>query len=369
MSRDCNSGMLSHLSQRPAPVGTGTLSHGRAGASEEGGEYMSLRALVTGGAGFIGSHLVDALLAAGQQVHVLDDLSTGDLDNLSSVPTDRRHRVTIASIMNETVVNAAVADADIVIHLAAAVGVRRILDRPLASLLTNLHGTETVLAAGDRYRRPVVLASTSEVYGKNTDHPLREDANRVLGSSTRARWHYAAAKAAAEDLAFAYQEERGVRVMVLRLFNVVGPRQSAHYGMVIPRFVRQALCNAPITVYGDGEQTRCFTFIGDVVRSIAALLDCPDAWGRIINIGSQEETRINTLAEQIVTQTRSRSMILHIPYAEAFPHGFEDMVRRCPDVSTLAGLIGSTPQTPLATSLRHVIAAARGEAPLDPSVG
>jgi len=314
-------------------------------------------ALVTGGAGFIGSHLVEALLARGDRVHVLDNLSTGVRENLARAGADRRLRVTIDSILNEQAVEAAVAEADLVFHLAAAVGVKWVLDHPLGSLETNLRGTDIVLGAADRHRRPVLIASTSEVYGKNDSGPLREDDDRILGSSRLSRWWYATAKAADEALAIAYWQERRLPTIALRFFNTIGPRQRGRYGMVVPRFIGQALNDEPITVFGDGHQTRCFTYVEDVVRSVIGLSECEAAWGDVFNVGRQHEISIADLAARIIELTGSRSEIVYVPYAEAYGDGFEDMRRRVPDVTKLRETIGYTPDTSLDAALTKIIAA------------
>ncbi|MFN8523819.1 MAG: NAD-dependent epimerase/dehydratase family protein [Chloroflexota bacterium] len=315
---------------------------------------MSL-ALVTGGAGFIGSHLVEGLLGRGHRVHVIDDLSTGDRANLKDVEASDCFELTVGTILDEPLVESAVARADIVYHLAAAVGVRRVLEQPLASLETNLRGTDVVLAAADRHRKPVLVASTSEVYGKNDSGPLSEDDDRVLGSSRIARWHYATAKAADEALALAYYDERRLPTMIVRFFNTIGPRQKGRYGMVAPRFVMQALRNEPVTVYGDGQQTRCFTYVGDVVRALLALAETEGAWGDVFNIGRPDEIKIQDLAARVIELTGSHSQIVNVSYDEAYPGGFEDMRRRVPNVDKLRGTIGYAPDTSLDTALRHII--------------
>jgi UDP-glucose 4-epimerase len=316
-----------------------------------------MRALVTGGAGFIGSHLVEGLLASGHHVEVVDNLSTGARDNLARAEVDPRLRVTIDSILNEPLIDRLVGESDLVLHLAAAVGVKWVLDHPLGSLETNLRGTEIVLAAAARHRRPVLVASTSEVYGKNDAGALREDDDRILGSTRVTRWLYATAKAADEALALAYWQEREVPTMIVRFFNTIGPRQTGRYGMVAPRFVGQALRNEPITVYGDGQQTRCFTYVGDVVRSVLGLIECQAAWGEVFNVGREGEIAINELARRIVELVGSSSTIVHVPYQDAYGNGYEDMRRRVPDVSKLRRFIGYTPDTPLDETLRRIIAA------------
>ncbi|MDP8924857.1 MAG: GDP-mannose 4,6-dehydratase [Chloroflexota bacterium] len=314
-------------------------------------------ALVTGGAGFIGSHLVEALLARGYDVHVLDNLATGAGENLAHLRTNPRLRVTVDSILNDGVIDRAVAEADVVFHLAAAVGVKWVLDNPLASLETNIRGTDLVLAAADRHRRPVLIASTSEVYGKNDSGPLREDDDRILGSSRLSRWWYATAKAADEALASAYWQERQLSTIAVRFFNTIGPRQRGRYGMVVPRFIGQALRHEPITVYGDGQQTRCFTYVEDVVRCVIALTECENAWGEVFNVGRPDEISIAELAHRVIELTGSRSEVVYVPYAEAYGTGFEDMRRRIPDVTKLRRAIGYAPDTPLVVALQRIIAA------------
>jgi UDP-glucose 4-epimerase len=312
--------------------------------------------LVTGGAGFIGSHLVEELLARGHEVHVVDALTTSARTNLTHLEGNPRLRVTIDSVLNEPVIDAAVAQADLVFHLAAAIGVKWILEHPLASLETNLRGTDVVLGAADRHRRRVLIASTSEVYGKNDAGPLREDDDRVLGSSQLSRWFYATAKAADEALASAYWQERGLPTIAVRFFNTIGPRQSGRYGSVVPSFIGQALRNEPVTVYGDGRQTRCFTYVGDVVRSVILLTETERAWGDVYNVGRQAEISIADLARRVIELTGSRSEIVYVPYDEAYGAGFEDMRRRVPDVSKLCATIGYAPDTPLDEALRRIIA-------------
>lgn len=316
-----------------------------------------MKALVTGGAGFIGSHLVEGLLERGYEVHVLDSLTTSARDNLAHVEADPRLRVTVDSVLNEPLIDRAVAEADVVFHLAAAVGVKWVLEHPLRSLETNLRGTELVLAAADRHRRPVLIASTSEVYGKNDSGPLREDDDRILGSSRISRWFYATAKAADEALATAYWQERRLPTIAVRFFNTIGPRQTGRYGMVVPRFIGQALRGEPITVYGDGQQTRCFTYVGDVVKSVIALTECDRAWGDVYNVGRQAEISIADLAQRVIALTGSSSEIVYVPYDQAYSEGFEDMRRRVPDVTKLRQTIGYAPDTPLDEALRRIIAA------------
>jgi UDP-glucose 4-epimerase len=315
-----------------------------------------MKVLVTGGAGFIGSHLVEELLARGHDVHVIDALTTSARTNLAHLEGNPKLRVTIDTVLNEPLMDEAVAEADLVFHLAAAVGVNWILEHPLTSLLTNLRGTEVVLGTADRHRRPVLVASTSEVYGKNDAGPLREDDDRILGSSQMSRWFYATAKAADEALATAYWLERKLPTIAVRFFNTIGPRQTGRYGMVVPRFIGQALRNEPVTVYGDGNQTRCFTYVGDVVKSIIALTETEQAWGDVYNVGRNAEISISDLAGRVIELTGSASEVVYVPYEEAYASGFEDMRRRVPDVGKLRETIGYAPDTPLDEALRRIIA-------------
>jgi UDP-glucose 4-epimerase len=316
-----------------------------------------MRVLVTGGAGFIGSHLCEALVERGNQVTALDDLSTGTRANLAVLASSDLFELVEGSILDEALVERSFAGADLCYHLAAAVGVRTILDRPLDSLLTNLRGTECVLQAADRNRVPIVVASTSEVYGKNDAGALHEDADRILGSSQIPRWHYATAKAADEALTLSYGQETGLPVIVVRLFNTVGPRQRGRYGMVVPRLAAQALKGEPLTVYGDGQQTRCFTYVGDTVRCLIGLAETPDAWGQVYNIGHPREISILELAQRLCELAGSRSEIVLVPYSEAYGPGFEDMRRRVPDVSRLRAAVGFAPDTPLDVTLKTILEA------------
>jgi UDP-glucose 4-epimerase len=317
--------------------------------------------LVTGGAGFIGSHLVEALLGAGNEVVVLDSLSTGRLSNLVGIKDDPNLRFVQGSVLDDLAVDQAVRDCDVVVHLAAAVGVKLIVEQPLYSLTTNIKGAITVLEAAHRYRRKVLVASTSEIYGKNNSGPLNEQSDRVLGSPAVARWAYSTSKAVDEILAYAYHRERGLPTIVVRLFNTVGPRQSPAYGMVVPRLVRQALAGEPLTVYGDGTQTRCFCHVSDVVAALLGILDEPRAAGDVFNVGSSEEISIEQLARRIIAKTQSSSPIVHMPYDVAYEVGFEDMARRVPDVAKVEALTGWHAKRSLADILDDVIAEARSE--------
>jgi UDP-glucose 4-epimerase len=314
-----------------------------------------MRALVTGGAGFIGSHLTEALLTGGHEVTVLDDLSTGRLENLKAVEGDPRLEVVEGSVTDETLVRKLVAGADVVYHLAAAVGVRLILDRPVGTIETNIAGTETILRAAREGRPRVMLASTSEVYGKNDRVPLSEDDDRVLGPTTKSRWSYACSKAIDEFLGLAYHQEYGLPVTIVRFFNTIGPRQTGRYGMVVPRFVRQALDGGPITVYGDGRQSRCFTDVEDAVRATIALSQVPAAIGEVFNVGTTHELTIAALAERVRELAGSRASIVLVPYDEAYRPGFEDLRRRVPDVRKAERVAGYRPRVSLDDTLRRVI--------------
>ena len=314
-----------------------------------------MRALVTGGAGFIGSHLTEALLVAGHEVTVLDDLSTGRLANLAAVEGHPRLEVSAGSVTDESLVRKLGGGADVVYHLAAAVGVRLILDQPVETIETNIVGTETILRAARETRPRVVLASTSEVYGKNDRVPLSEDDDRVLGPTTKSRWSYACSKAIDEFLALAYHREHALPVTIVRFFNTIGPRQTGRYGMVVPRFVRQALDGGPITVYGDGGQSRCFTDVEDTVRATIALAAATDAVGEVFNVGTTDEVTIAELAERVRALTGSRASIAFVPYDEAYQPGFEDLRRRVPDIRKIERVAGHRPRVPLDETLRRVI--------------
>jgi len=314
-----------------------------------------VRALVTGGAGFIGSHLTEALLAAGHDVAVLDDLSTGRLENLQAVTGHPRLTVTEGSVTDDDLVRKAVAGADVVYHLAAAVGVRLILERPVWTIETNVAGTGSVLRAAAETGCRVLIASTSEVYGKNDRVPLSEDDDRVLGPTTKSRWSYACSKAIDEFLGLAYHREHGLPAVIVRYFNTIGPRQTGRYGMVVPRFVRQALDGEPITVYGDGAQTRCFTDVEDAVRATVGLSTAPSAAGQVFNVGTSHELTMVALAERVRDLTGSASPIVYVPYDDAYQPGFEDLRRRVPDITKAARVIGYRPQVPLDETLRRVI--------------
>jgi UDP-glucose 4-epimerase len=315
-----------------------------------------MRALVTGGAGFIGSHLTEALLAAGHEVTVIDDLSTGQVENLAAVRTTAQLRFRQASIVDDEQLPRLVDEADIVYHLAAAVGVRLILDRPVETIETNVLGTDRVLRGAVKGQKKVVIASTSEVYGKNERIPLSEADDGIFGPTVKSRWSYAVSKAIDEFLGLAYSRDRGVPVVIVRFFNTIGPRQIGQYGMVVPRFVRQALAGEPITVYGDGEQSRSFTDVEDTVRATVELSHHPEAVGHVFNIGSGQAVTINQLAWRVKALTGSSSDIRHIPFDVAYEAGFEEPRQRVPDIAKLRQTIGFVPKVDLDTSIRRVIA-------------
>jgi UDP-glucose 4-epimerase len=299
-----------------------------------------VRALITGGAGFIGSHLSEALLDAGHQVLILDNLSTGSIDNIAHLKGRDGFEYFIDSVNNEPLLAELIDRSDVVFHLAAAVGVKLIVEQPVHTIETNVHGTEVVLKHANKKKKLVVIASTSEVYGKSEDVPFREDSDLVLGPTPKLRWAYACSKAIDEFLALAYWKERKLPVIIVRFFNTVGPRQTGQYGMVIPNFVRQALAGEPITVFGDGTQSRAFTHVADVVRALLALVVEPKAIGQVINIGNTEEVTIRALAERVRTLAGSQSPIKFIAYDDAYESGFEDMPRRLPDLTKVTALIG-----------------------------
>jgi UDP-glucose 4-epimerase len=314
-----------------------------------------VRFLITGGAGFIGSHLADELLARGDNVHVLDDLSTGSIDNLQHLKGQPGFGYTIDSAANAPVVAELVDSADVVFHLAAAVGVQLIVESPVRTIETNVHCTEVVLAQASKKKKPVFIASTSEVYGKSAELPYREDGDLTLGPTIKGRWSYACSKAIDEFLAIAYWKERKLPTVIGRLFNTVGPRQTGRYGMVIPNFVAQALAGRPLTVYGDGTQRRCFCHVADVVRALADLMRWEDVYGEVFNIGAESEIEIRKLAERVVELTGSSSEITLVPYDVAYEEGFEDMLRRLPDTAKIRERIGWQPTKALDEMLADVI--------------
>jgi UDP-glucose 4-epimerase len=315
-----------------------------------------VKLLITGGAGFIGSHLSDLLIENGHSVHVLDDLSTGRMQNVEHLQGHRDFDCTVASVTDEAVIARLIDDADVVVHLAAAVGVRLVVENPVRAIETNVHCTEIVLAHADRRRKPVLLASTSEVYGKSDALPFREDGDLQMGATDKARWAYACSKAIDEFLAMAYWRERDLPIVVARLFNTVGPRQTGRYGMVVPRLVGQALAGEPLTVYGDGTQTRCFCHVADVVRALRALIDEPRAYGNVFNVGATAEISILDLAKRVLAVTGSRSEIRFTPYDTAYGKGFEDMYRRVPDTAKIHALVGWSPSRSLEDMIRDVAA-------------
>jgi UDP-glucose 4-epimerase len=316
---------------------------------------LTMRVLITGGAGFVGSHLADLLLEQGEEVFALDNLSTGSIDNIEHLKTHPRFHYTIDTVDNEPVLAELIDRADVVIHLAAAVGVKKIVEEPVHTIENNVHGTEVVLRHANKKKKLVVIASTSEVYGKSTDVPFHEDADLVMGPTAKHRWAYACSKAIDEFLGLAYYKEKKLPVIVIRLFNTVGPRQTGQYGMVIPNFVRQALANQPITVFGDGTQSRSFTYVGDVVDGLTRLMRHPGAIGQVFNIGNGEEISIRALAERVKSLTGSTSEIVTIPYDQAYEAGFEDMPRRVPDITKIRNLVGYEPKVQLDEILGTVI--------------
>jgi UDP-glucose 4-epimerase len=314
-----------------------------------------MKALITGGAGFIGSHLAEKLLGAGHEVVAVDDLSTGSMENLRGVESNADFSFVYDNVRNAETMHILIEQCDVVFHLAAAVGVQLIVDRPVHTIETNIHGTEVVLEIANKFRRKVLIASTSEVYGKSETVPFHEDDDTVLGSTRFSRWSYACSKAIDEFLALAYFEQYGLPVVVARLFNTVGPRQTGQYGMVIPRFVERALKGEALMVYGTGAQRRCFGYVGDVVEAIIALMDCAEAPGRVYNIGSNEEISIEELAEKIIEMTGSGSVIKRVSYEEAYGKPFDDMLRRQPCLERIRETVGYEPRTSLDEILKEVI--------------
>ncbi len=322
-----------------------------------------MKNLITGGAGFIGSHLAEELLRRKEEVVVIDNLSTGSMDNIDHLTSNPKFSYHIDTIMNEGLMKCLIKECDVVYHLAAAVGVEYIINNPLESIRTNIKGTEIILDLADCMRKKVIVASTSEIYGK--DRPgkrvFKEDDDRVLGPTTISRWSYSCAKAMDEFMALAYWREKKLPVVIVRFFNTCGPRQTGRYGMVMPRFVKQALANEPITVYGDGKQTRSFTYVKDVVSALLMLSEKKEAVGEIFNIGNPKAISINELAKKVIKLTKSGSNILHIPYDKAFDSGFEDMRHRCPDISKINLLTGFSPKTDVDEMLTQTIRYMRGK--------
>jgi len=306
-----------------------------------------MKILITGGAGFVGSHLTDALLQKGHDVTIIDDLSTGSMDNFAHVRALPNFHFVIEDIMNEAVMDRLASECDMIYHLASAVGVELIVNRPVEVIERCILGTEVVLKIANRYKRKILITSTSEVYGKNSKVPFSETDDSLFGPTTKSRWSYACSKAIDEFLALAYHKEKGLPVVLVRLFNTVGPRQTGQYGMVVPRFIQQAMKNKPLTVYGDGSQQRCFGYIGDVVGALVKLMEHPKAIGEIFNIGNTEEITIEGLANMIIEKLGSTSKVVKIPYEKAYEAGFEDMHRRIPDLTKVNKLIGYKPSVKL----------------------
>jgi len=314
-----------------------------------------MKVLITGGAGFIGSHLSDELIAGGNEVVVLDNLSTGRFENIAHLEGNKSFQFVEGTILNEMLVDKLVERCDVVYHLAAAVGVDLVVKKPLESLVTNIKGSEIVLDMVHRYHKKILITSTSEIYGKNTNGPLKEDDDRILGSPLKVRWGYSTAKAVDEMLAYIYWREKKVPTIIVRLFNTVGPRQTGAYGMVIPRFVNQALKNEDITVYGTGKQSRCFLHVKDVVSTLIKLMNSHDAVGQVFNIGSQEEITIENLAGKIIDIAKSKSKLVYISYEKAYEEGFEDMQRRVPDTTKVKNLVGFKPTVDLEGIIKSVV--------------
>ena len=314
-----------------------------------------MRALITGGAGFIGSHLADRLLGRGDQVILLDDLSTGRLTNIEHLNDRTDTEFVLGSVLNADLVDHVASKVDVVYHLAAAVGVNLIVEKPLESLMTNIRGTETVIEKAHKYGKRTLVMSTSEIYGKNTSDSLSEDDDRILGSPLKSRWSYSEAKAIDEILAYTYWREKGLETVIIRLFNTVGPRQTGSYGMVITRFIGQALKNQPITIFGDGTQTRCFCHVSDIVDGSLALSEHPEAFGKVFNLGGNQEISIGDLARMVIGLAGSDSELEYIPYDAAYEEGFEDMTRRVPDTTRARELVGFESSINLEDIIRSVI--------------
>ena len=325
-----------------------------------------MRFLITGGAGFIGSHLSEDLLGSGHSVVAIDDLSTGRMQNVHALSHNKRFQLVVESITNTTVMDRLVSECDIIIHLAAAVGVELIVRSPVHTIETNVMGTENVLRTARRYRKKILIASTSEIYGKLTNVPFSEDDDSLMGATTHHRWAYATSKALDEFLALAYHKEMGLPVVIFRLFNTIGPRQRGRYGMVVPRFVRQALSGSDITVYGDGKQSRCFCDVRDVIPAIKGLAESPEAEGRVFNIGANDEITIIDLARKVKSMCGSQSSIILVPYEQATEQGFEDMRRRIPDTSRINELIGWNPTITLDDTITDIIQQSKEEGLSDP---
>lgn len=314
-----------------------------------------MRFLITGGAGFIGSHLCDHLLAQGHRVTIIDDLSTGSMDNIREAKTNGRFAYCIDTIFDKPLLAELIDEADVVFHLAAAVGVRNIVESPVRTIETNVGGSELVLGLAAKKKKRVLIASTSEVYGKSNKFPFSEEDDLVLGPTTKGRWSYACSKAIDEFLALAYHRERNLPVTIVRLFNTVGPRQTGRYGMVLPTFVKQALSGAPLTVFGDGQQSRCFAHVDDIVKGLVQCIGCDTTVGQVFNLGSTQEVTINELADRVIKAAGSKSMIMHLGYDEAYGAGFEDMQRRVPDISKAWQWFGYAPTRSLDQIVESVI--------------
>ena len=313
-----------------------------------------MKYLVTGGAGFIGSHLVEKLLITGNQVTIVDNLSTSTTKNLASI--EKRVTFVKSNILDKSTIDKLVSECDYVVHLAAALGVLNIVNKPLESLKTNLQGTEVVLEAADKYEKSVLIASTSEIYGKNEKVPLSEDDDRIIGHPLKSRWSYSEAKAVDESLAYFYYIKNKLPVRIVRLFNTVGPRQVGHYGMVVPRFVSAAIRNEPLQVYGSGDQIRCFCHVDDAVKALLLMLDSEKAIGQVFNVGNNQQISIMNLAKKVIEITGSKSEIIKLPYSEAYPDGFEDMQRRVPDISKIKSVLGWSPKIELDQIIKDIAA-------------
>ncbi len=313
-----------------------------------------MKYLVTGGAGFIGSHLVEKLLITGNQVTIVDNLSTSTTKNLASI--EKRVIFVKSNILDKSIIDKLVSECDYVVHLAAALGVLNIVNKPLESLKTNLQGTEIVLEAAAKYKKPVLIASTSEIYGKNEKVPLSEDDDRVIGHPLKSRWSYSEAKAVDESLAYFYYLENKLPIRIVRLFNTVGPRQVGNYGMVVPRFISAAIRNEPLQVYGSGDQIRCFCHVDDAVKALLLMMDSEKAIGQVFNVGNNQQISIMNLAKKVIEITRSKSEIIKLPYSEAYSDGFEDMQRRVPDISKIKSVLGWSPQIELDQIIKDIAA-------------
>jgi len=311
-----------------------------------------LKYLVTGGAGFIGSHLCERLISRGEQAIILDNYSTSSISNIGGF--QQQVKVVEGNILNKSLVDELVAESDYVVHLAAALGVLNIVNKPLDSLRTNLQGTEVVLEAANKHKKPILIASTSEIYGKNDKVPLNEEDDRIIGHPLKSRWSYSEAKAVDESLAYFYYLENKLPIRIVRLFNTVGPRQVGHYGMVLPRFVSAAIKNEPLQVYGTGEQIRCFCHVEDAVRALLQVIDSDKSIGEVFNIGNNQQISILELAKRVIQITDSKSEIIKIPYTEAYPDGFEDMQRRVPDISKIKNVLGWSPQIGLDQTIKDI---------------